>query len=781
MNKKLFFLFTLLFGLVFINLYGYRNFSNATTTRLDDFSISGICESGISNIYYTEGINTNSTFNSEYTHTWNKSKDLNNMTMPLTAIRVKVTQLRDAPYSLIITDNTTNPKYAVPETVFDTPKARMAQYFKLDNFSLIQKVKVYLNFTTGLLVAGHFQIDFFNASDFSSGPINIGTYTDRDISLNFVGWKEFSIKEYFEPGEYYAVFTSWKEGIGNMNNNSWCINNYSAPIENKGASLFENTSGWFSIPDDSTADFLMTLDLTHYCSPQEVNLSLTINNQPVPLIHKRDYSVKTALWGIPILDKPVWKSEIMYYLDEEPITDFNVSITVNRTVAGGIVDTRGRYFYEDLTTGTFTANLSSTRWDVNYKKVNSSLTLWVFFRFPDDWRVSKFNDSYGMEIIEYGIMYSYIYGEYGSGIWIEEGGDGTQTFEYRASFTSPNYLTNTELSTKGLFSSQFSSAKEAYLGESFKIQTSIKNPEGELITNGNCSFYLYNSDGIQIDSSNKTNTNGVVTSNDIDTKPLGLGTYTMVIFWTNGEESGISVYQISINFSPLLITIIVAIIVAAATVVVLTYGRRKIAERNWIKSLHHLLVLSKKDGRPMYNYSFGIAIKDTALVSGMLSALTNFVKETTGSKKLLRVIDQEDKKIILSHGTQTTVAILSNKNLPIIRNRTQAFLSSFEEKYSMKMQKWTGDTSIFKGANKLVEEQFPISMDQKLINKAGFELQEFKERVQSAEDKSIITEILSKITNLIDQYQDLILRHYSDLINEIIKIAHEKLGENAIG
>ena len=154
----------------------------------------------------------------------------------------------------------------------------------------------------------------------------------------------------------------------------------------------------------------------------------------------------------------------------------------------------------------------------------------------------------------------------------------------------------------------------------------------------------------------------------------------------------------------------IAIAVAATTVFALTYGRRKLAERNWVKSLQHLLVLSAKDGRPMYNYSFGSAIKDTALMSGMISAMTEFVRETMGSKKQLRVIDQEDKKIILSHGQLATVTIMANKDLPIIHKNAKEFIRSFELQYGPKIQKWSGNIDIFKGASRIVEDYFPVSM-----------------------------------------------------------------------
>ena len=312
------------------------------------------------------------------------------------------------------------------------------------------------------------------------------------------------------------------------------------------------------------------------------------------------------------------------------------------------------------------------------------------------------------------------------------------------------------------------------MGDPFAVQATIKNAEGSLVTNGNCSFYLFNSDGAQIYTANKTNTNGVVSSDELNTNGWGFGTYSIVVVWSNGEEIGFTVYSFDVSLNPLIIIGIIAALAVAATAVILTYGRRKLAERHWEKSLNHLFVISK-NGTPMFSYSFGIAVKDSALISGMIAAITSFMKDATGSKKQLRVIDQEDKKIILTYGKQTTVAIISSKDLPIIHKRAQDFIEHFERQYGGKVAKWTGNVEVFKGTNKIVEEYFPVSMEEILIAKAGFELQQYMELINTADDNAIIVEILGKVTDLTDKYQDLIIKHYSTLLNEIINKAHAKL------
>ncbi|MHA1309766.1 MAG: hypothetical protein ACTSQO_02460 [Candidatus Helarchaeota archaeon] len=589
---------------------------------------------------------------------------------------------------------------------------------------------------------------------------------------NHIEWIKIPINEYLGKGEYYAVFNSWVIGLGKMNNNSWQINKYNNKSFDKGPSLFQNASGWFPIQNDSLNDFLMYINLTHFDTPYEVNLSVFLDNEKIELNHKSDYSVKSLTFG-----KPIWDSEILYYLDAVPDHDIIISIKTNRSDTIASITIGGRYFYLEPANGTFSANhISTINLDIDYKKINSSSTLKVFFMHPYDWSIKKLYDKkFGNEIYEYGIYYSYIYGDRGKAIWYEEGGDGTEEFNYEAIFNSPNYISNTKLWKKSIYSSQYQSAFNVYIGDAFKIQAQIKNSEGESIKNGKCSFNLYSPSGNNIFSSNSTNYNGIIESNDVITNGRTPGIYSMVIYWSNGEEFGIIIYYISVSLSPWIYTIIVAVIVGISIALSLTYIKKKLQERNWVKSIHYLLVLNKKGGTPMYSYSFGAIIKDSALISGMISAISDFVKDTIGSKKMLRVIDQEDKKVILSHGKFSTIAILGDKNLPIIHTRSEKFLNDFEEKYADKITKWTGDMSVFKGVNKIIEKYFPISMEDKLINKLGYELETLNERIQTATNPEEIAKILNEVTTLTDQYQDLIIKNYNSLLIEIMKEANKKL------
>ncbi|GAH27265.1 unnamed protein product, partial [marine sediment metagenome] len=57
------------------------------------------------------------------------------------------------------------------------------------------------------------------------------------------------------------------------------------------------------------------------------------------------------------------------------------------------------------------------------------------------------------------------------------------------------------------------------------------------------------------------------------------------------------------------------------------------------------------DGRGIFDYNFAEEYdQDPGIVSGMFSAITSFIKETTKSQELLKTIDHGDITILLEYG-----------------------------------------------------------------------------------------------------------------------------------
>ena len=159
----------------------------------------------------------------------------------------------------------------------------------------------------------------------------------------------------------------------------------------------------------------------------------------------------------------------------------------------------------------------------------------------------------------------------------------------------------------------------------------------------------------------------------------------------------------------------------------------------------------------------------------MIAALTNFVREATGSKKALRTVDQEDKKVILYHGSFITTALLSEKDLPIIHKRIMKFTQDFEQQYGKALKIWKGDTSAFKGSEVLINQYFPIDVEGQIIRGVRQKLIEFRERLEYLNQPEHIIAMMREITEFISRYRQIVNLYYIDYYNEIIYTAEKKI------
>ena len=114
------------------------------------------------------------------------------------------------------------------------------------------------------------------------------------------------------------------------------------------------------------------------------------------------------------------------------------------------------------------------------------------------------------------------------------------------------------------------------------------------------------------------------------------------------------------------------------------------------------------DGRDVFNYPFiDEGLQDPGLISGMFSALTSFIKETTKSTQLLKTIDHGDITILLEYGPHVFGALIIKGNQTTeIRDQLRKFITTFELKHRKVLPKWNGMLAPFKEDNLLVKEIF---------------------------------------------------------------------------
>ncbi|MFX0076356.1 MAG: hypothetical protein ACFE96_13000 [Candidatus Hermodarchaeota archaeon] len=114
------------------------------------------------------------------------------------------------------------------------------------------------------------------------------------------------------------------------------------------------------------------------------------------------------------------------------------------------------------------------------------------------------------------------------------------------------------------------------------------------------------------------------------------------------------------------------------------------------------------DGRGIFDYNFSEEFShDPGIISGMFSAITSFIKETTKSQELLKTIDHGDITILIEYGKRIFGALfIKGKQTTEVRSSLIEFVTTFEAKYSDVLADWSGALIYFKEDNKLVESIF---------------------------------------------------------------------------
>ncbi|GAH55482.1 unnamed protein product, partial [marine sediment metagenome] len=114
------------------------------------------------------------------------------------------------------------------------------------------------------------------------------------------------------------------------------------------------------------------------------------------------------------------------------------------------------------------------------------------------------------------------------------------------------------------------------------------------------------------------------------------------------------------------------------------------------------------DGRGIFDYNFTEDYnQDPGIISGMFSAITSFIKETTKSQELLKNIDHGDITILLEYGKRIFGALfIKGKQSSEVRSNLREFVDQFEAKNANALADWSGALIYFKDDHKLVENIF---------------------------------------------------------------------------
>ncbi|MEX2681215.1 MAG: hypothetical protein Q6373_006420 [Candidatus Sigynarchaeota archaeon] len=97
-----------------------------------------------------------------------------------------------------------------------------------------------------------------------------------------------------------------------------------------------------------------------------------------------------------------------------------------------------------------------------------------------------------------------------------------------------------------------------------------------------------------------------------------------------------------------------------------------------------------KTGREMQGVS-------ADLFSSGVTGVIGIIKEMINSEKKLKVLDHEDKKILLEYGKYITVALITRKDLDILHEKLLAYINRAETELRQPLEKWRGEVARFAG------------------------------------------------------------------------------------
>jgi len=743
-KKKLIFILT---GIILFSIISFNIISNnrASSSEAIQGSINeNIATMFLLNDFYSD-FNFSGKTSSSIQFSANKSWQLN---FSLFSLRIEVLDFRTDTRTFNIANNTKNSSF-----VNDNRTTAIAQQFTFDRPTYVEKMMIYIN-NSKSNTASKITINFYK--DLDQNPINPWPMS-YDIDALFKGWKEVWIFLYFSPGTYYYRIDlpsmTGGSAIPKAGPKFLTQDNVSS---NSGLTQIFNSSKWMTIQDDYRRDILSNFSIFNYYYPDQLNMTVLIDGQEIQL---------------DILENP-WSFYLTkyYYLSEKPSKSINITLKLNQTNNYGHLQITGNYFATLNATGTYTILGTSISANIKYYVVNSSMLGSYYFLYPSDWNMIDYYNNYNNKVEEFFLGSFKIYGNSYWGItdWLFTG-DGI----YSANFSIPNYLSNYKIE---ILENNFLSSSSVKLGDTLRITAKILDTSGNPLSGGTCNITLKKPDN-EIITINCTINNGNITSDLISTTNWAEGQGSITIFWTDGVNFGYIdfiyiIYKETLPWG----LIITAISIIGAAIPATLYVRKKVIERNWEKSLLYIFGLTR-EGMSLFGKTFRIDLQDPALISGMIAAITNFAMETMKSKRALRVIDHEDKKVILSHGPNYIIALMAEKDLGIIRTRLDQFATEFGQQFGHKIKNWKGETKAFKGVDILIEKYFPLSIEQKMRLGVGTKIQEMKEILTTTEEQSEVISVLKEISSMTLRYKEIIKTYFQKEYDEILKIADDKISQ----
>ncbi len=130
------------------------------------------------------------------------------------------------------------------------------------------------------------------------------------------------------------------------------------------------------------------------------------------------------------------------------------------------------------------------------------------------------------------------------------------------------------------------------------------------------------------------------------------------------------------------------------------------SEANWKDRILHIYFYMPQ-GVCIFDHSFR---KDKevspGLVTGGLMGLSSLIQELTENQTKIKIIEQEEVTILFEYGKYITVALITEENLNILRNKLLNLLNEVEDFYSEELESFSGKISTFSKIIKFIPKYF---------------------------------------------------------------------------
>ncbi|MHA1425728.1 MAG: MFS transporter [Candidatus Helarchaeota archaeon] len=170
-----------------------------------------------------------------------------------------------------------------------------------------------------------------------------------------------------------------------------------------------------------------------------------------------------------------------------------------------------------------------------------------------------------------------------------------------------------------------------------------------------------------------------------------------------GMISGLTIFYQAIT------TILLSIGMIIILILFLVYTKETLPskeELEWKGTLYEFFCIAS-NGVCIFRQQFQEkTIIDADLFAGGLSGIISLVQEMTQSAKKTRIIDQEEKKILIEFGNNVTCVLLCSANLKILRKKLETITNEIEILFKDVFPIWTGNLDIFIPIGSLIEKNF---------------------------------------------------------------------------